>query len=276
MKIAFLIQAHANVAQLRMLASTLEALGGDVYLHFDKKSPESLADLPASVRVAERIPVYHGGYSQVACTLALLRKALPQQYDRYFLLSGQCFPIKSKDWLLDRLTLDVDYLNIYPMPCDALQKRLDRLQGYHFERHSESAAHRLLNKLSRILPKRNFVNGMSVWPHAGSNWWCLRHESAAYVLDYVRRMPDFVRFMRTTAYPDEVFFQSILSNLGPKYAHRPALFHAEFNRATGRPRFFTMNDVALLDGTEAFFARKFDLAQQPDILHHYASAVLSG
>lgn len=276
MRIAFLIQAHANPAQISQLTRSLQALGGDVFLHYDRKSAEPLDGLPDGVRCVERIPVYHGGFSQVACTLLMLEQAVAQGYDRYFLLSGQCFPIKSRAWLLERLALDVDYLNIYPMPCDRLQKRLDRLQHHHFERHAESVGHKLMNRLARLLPKRDFVNGLSVWPHAGSNWWCLRHDSVAYVLDYVRRMPGFVRFMSTTSYADEVFFQSILSNMGPGYATRPALFHAEFEPASGRPRLFTMADVPMLDATEAFVARKFDLAREPQVLLHYAAAAAGG
>lgn len=270
MRVAFLIQAHTNVPQINLLSEALERLGGRVYLHFDGKSTEPLDGLRPSVRQVKRHAVYHGGFSQVVATLELLHEAAADGHDRYFLLSGQCFPIKPAAWLRERMAADVDYINMYPMPCDLLHKRLDRLQHHHFERHSASTVHRLMNRLAARLPKRDFVNGMSMWPHAGSQWWCLRHSTATYVLDYVRRMPAFVRFMKTTSYPDEVFFQSILSNLGPSHQRRPALFHAEFAE-NGHPRVFSLADVGMLDATEAMFARKFDLKNSPDLLQHYFS-----
>ena len=273
MRIAFLVQAHANVPQLTLLTRALRASGGDVYIHVDSKSKEDPTPLSTLATLVERIPVFHGGFSQVRATLLKLQAAMRKGYDHYFLLSGQCFPIKSAEWLSTRLAAGGDFLNYYPMPRDKFQKRLDRLQHFHFERHGHSRWHALLNKGAKRLPKRDFVNGLSLWPYAGSNWWCLRDSTVRFIDDYVNRHSDFVRFMRLTAYSDEVFFQSIVSNMGIEDELRPALFCADFDPSTDRPRIYTTADIDLLDAREAFVARKFDLISSPEVLMHYAGRV---
>lgn len=270
MKIAFLVQAHSSVRQLSMLSKALTSTDSDVYIHFDKKSREDLGDLKDAVTVA-RVPVYHGGFSQVKATLNLLGAAVKKNYDYFFLLSGQCFPIKSLTWLQQRLDGKTDFINCYPMPRDAFKKTLDRLEHFYFERHAESAVHSLLNKISYRLPKRNFVRGLSLWPYAGSQWWCLRKNTVLYILDYVARNPGFSRYMSTTTCSDEVFFQSIISNMGNTKEQKPALFCADFDAETARPKIYTTKDIPMLDGRDVFVARKMDLNVDSGIIDYYSS-----
>lgn len=271
MKIAFLVQAHTNQQQVELLADALTSPHSDVFVHYDAKS--QLRE-PTDLRLIPRISVYHGGYSQVQCTLDMLHIARATgQYDYYFFLSGQCFPIKPLGWLMDRLCPKLDYINYYPMPRDAFAKRLDRLEHFHFERHSERRSHAWLNRLARKLPKRNFVKGLSLWPYAGSNWWCLRASTIDYVLDYVRRNPRFVSYLRYTSYCDEVFFQSIISNMAIESELKPALFCADFDPTTGRPKVYTVDDIDLLTASDVFVARKMDLRIDARVIEHFAQLV---
>lgn len=272
MRVAFLVQAHTNVQQISMLANVLSSDISDVYVHFDRKSSEDLS-LLKNATIVPRVPVYHGGFSQIRATLTLLRAAIPQQYDHYFLLSGQCFPIKSLSWLMEKLNPSCDYINFYPMPREALAKRLDRLESFYFERQSDHAIYLWLNRLARRLPKRNFVKGLSLWPYAGSNWWCLRKSTVEYILQYTDRYPKFSRYLSTTSYSDEVFFQSIISNMGIESELKPALFCADFDPTTQHPRIYTMADIPLLDSREVFLARKMNLKVSPEIIHHYSKLV---
>jgi hypothetical protein len=275
MKVAFLVQAHTNVAQLHRLTQVLSSDRSDVYLHFDRKSPEDPTGL-AQATLVPRLPVYHGGFSQVTATLSLLRAAIAHQdYDYYFLLSGQCFPIKSLDWLAAKLDGTSDYINYYPMPCEALAKGLDRLEYFYFERQAKPGAYGLVNQLAKRLPKRNFVKGLDLWPHAGSQWWCLRHRTIGDILQYVDRHPRFSRYLRTTSYSDEVFFQSIISTLGIESALKPALFCADFDPATRRPKTYTTADIPLLDARDVFVARKMDINVAPEIVNHYRSCPIN-
>ena len=273
MRIAFLVQAHTNVKQISMLSSLLSSDRSDVYVHFDKKSSEDLSGL-TNATIVPRIPVYHGGFSQVQATLNLLRSAVKQNYDYYFLLSGQCFPIKPLSWLMDTLDPSFDHIDFYAMPKDIYAKRLDRLEYYYFEKQSENSAYLWLNRLlKRIMPKRNFVKGLSLWPYAGANWWCLRHSTIEYVLNYTDRYPKFSRYMSMTSYSDEVFFQSIISNMGIESELKPALYCADFDPATKHPKIYTLQDIPLLDSREVFVARKMDINVEPEIVHHYRELI---
>jgi Core-2/I-Branching enzyme len=274
MRIAFLIQAHTNVEQISLLAETLSSEWSDVYVHLDRKSPGDWSSLnQENMTLVPRIPVYHGGFSQVQATLNLLRNAIEQQYDHYFLLSGQCFPIKPLSWLWERLNPGCDYINCFPMPQESWEKRFDRLEHFYFEQQTDQVMYLWINRLARRLPKRNFKKGLGLHPYAGSQWWCLRKKTVEFILDYVDRYPKFSQYLSTTSYSDEVFFQSIIAQMNIASELKPALFCADFDPITRRPKVYTYADIPLLDSREVFIARKIDLMVDAAIVNHYRSIV---
>lgn len=193
-RIAFLVQAHRAPQQLSRLAACLRSAGGDdqVYIHVDAKADQ------APFRQLEKVPgvhvdptpivVGHGGFTQVEATLRMLRRAVASgPFSHYMLLSGQCFPTKPVAVLHDLFHGDHhDFINYYPMPNLAKAKGLDRLEQFHFEHWPWTR----LNGVVKRLPKRNFVKGLSAWPHAGSQWWALRHATVTQILKFVDVTPN--------------------------------------------------------------------------------------
>jgi hypothetical protein len=254
--IAFLIQAHCNPPQIAEAVRRLQYNGHRAFIHYDRKSADDLSLIQNNL-ISQRIPVYHAGISQVNATLHMLRAARAAgRFDYYFLMSGQCFPVNDVAWLESRVGDGNIYLNYRAMPIETWAKRLDRLEHFYFER--DGAVSRLANRFLKRLPKRNFVKGLSLWPYAGSNWWCLPHDVVNYVLEYVDRYPYYHRYMRYTSYPDEVYFHSIISNMELRSRLRPALFYARFNEKTGRPFVFDKDTIGDIPTEEVFVARKFD------------------
>ena len=79
--------------------------------------------------------------------------------------------------------------------------------------------------------------------------------------------------MSMTSYSDEVFFQSIISNMGIESELKPALYCADFNPATKHPKIYTLQDIPFLDSREVFVARKMDINVEPEIVHHYRELI---
>jgi hypothetical protein len=49
-------------------------------------------------------------------------------------------------------------------------------------------------------------------PHGGSNWWCLTRSAVEYVHQFLLTHPQVSNYFRSSFLPDEMFFQTILSN----------------------------------------------------------------
>ncbi len=264
-KVAFLVLAHTNPEQVRMLIGALTSEHTDVYVHFDAKYKGDLSIIKENV-IEKRNEVYHSGYSVVNSTIDLIRYAYNSgaRYEYYMLLSGQCFPVRSVSWLCDVLTGEHDYINYYPMPREISAKTLDRLEYFHVE--GDSVFTKASRRLLRCLPKRNFVKGMSMWPYSGSQWWCLREDTVRYILGFIDKYPAYSGYMRTTRIPDEVYFHSIISNMGIEHEIRPALFRAEFDPKTNRPYIVNKENINRLNREGIFILRKFDTKVDTEVI----------
>lgn len=257
-RVAFLVLAHTNPFQIRHLVNRLETGGHKVFIHYDRRSGDDLSIIHDRL-IPQRISAFHGGFSLVRATLLLMHAAMEDSsYDYFMLLSGQCFPVNGNSWLVERLKGGKLFISYHRMPVDLFAKRLDRLEHFYFE--GSGLVRKTVNRVARKLPKRDFVKGMSVWPYCGSQWWCLPNEVVKYILGYVDRFPSYVRFMSTTAYSDEVFFHSIISNMAIEERMAPALFYARFDPKTNRPVIFGTPEAPIseIPREHVFVARKFD------------------
>ena len=108
MKVAFLMQCHKNPEQINLLLEALNHPMVDVFVHVDKKS-QAIKD-----KITQRAGVYilpeqqcvdvqWAQYSQVEATLQLLRAAVIGGYSHYWLISGQDYPLRPMDNILDFL-----------------------------------------------------------------------------------------------------------------------------------------------------------------------------
>ena len=101
LKHAYMISAHKNIRQLKLLLSMLDNEQNDIFLHIDVKSndidPEEISSHIKMSRLylVERTSVKWASYSIVNATLLLLKCAIKHgPYAYYHLLSGQDLPLK--------------------------------------------------------------------------------------------------------------------------------------------------------------------------------------
>ena len=92
---------------LARLVGALAGQGAAFYVHIDRKvDPAPFAQALAAMRdvhFVEPVRVNWMGFSIVEATLRLMRAARRQGYDRYSLLSGQDYPIRSNSSIADVL-----------------------------------------------------------------------------------------------------------------------------------------------------------------------------
>ena len=112
MKIGFLILAHKNPNQLKDLITTLLTFNeSKIYIHIDLKNLNQFSDLikyfsenNKVLFIEEKYKVSWGACSQIKATYALIKEAVKNKSENYFMLiSGQDFPIKKTTEILNFL-----------------------------------------------------------------------------------------------------------------------------------------------------------------------------
>ncbi len=276
MKIAYLILAHKNPPQLTKLISTLNNSESDIYIHIDKK--HSLYEYKKNISIAKnihfikrRVNIKWGGFSMIKATLNLLKLATQAHHDYYILLSGQDYPIKSYQELKNKLSeSQFQYIDFYKMPAPEINIKMYRLEYFFIptkNRHSKSGT--IINNFLMKLGERNWKKAFgNAYPHAGFQWWCLSHNCVQYILEYIKSHRKLVNYFRFVKIPDEMFFQTILSDSPFRNHIQPSLMFADWKRGNPVPPLPAIIDESYLKSlseSDKYFARKFDLAKYPDI-----------
>ena len=262
-KIAFLLMAHRDPERLAAKAQALAAHGDRVVIHFDARARradwESLRSALSGddgIAFAARVRCGWGEFSLVQATLNLIEEAR-RRFDgitHYFLISGDCYPTKSRGYLDRYLEQDRDVIEVADFHGDWIKTGLreDRLVFRHWfnERRRKRLFYASLNLQRRLGWSREVPEGLEV--RIGSQWWALRAGTVEKILEFMRRRRDVVRFFRTTWIPDETFFQTLAAHLVPadqisgyppthlRFSDygMPLVFHddhADYLRAANRP-----------------------------------------
>ena len=285
MRIAYLILTHSMPDHLGRLIGALRDEGVRTFVHVDGKVsiapflPHRAADVEFLDR---RIDVYWGQWQMVEATLRLMARAVEVSDPDYLvLLSGSCYPIRSRRYIRGLLG-DSNHLfmNSVSMPDEASHKPLSRLERFRLRsdqswlenavRAAPIMAHgpwpgRPFSR--RWLLTRDWRAEMRLAPYAGSSWWALPSDAARYVLDVADRQRDIVRFFENTRSPDESFFQTILANSDFAPRIRRNLTYADWSSGGSHPAIITTTHIEKLARPGSFvgpyqigdhcFARKF-------------------
>jgi len=232
-KLAFLILAHDNPAQLARLCERLDPERHDLFIHIDAKAElapfvEALAEKKLKANIARRrVSVSWAGYSVVEAMLTVIDDALAstERYGKLVLLSGSCYPIKPIGRLVDHFEGDGDASHIsaiaitagdthlrklfmrrlfndgfLPVPISSRLPRVDRLLA------------RVATKTSAYLPRDvdRLLEGLK--PHFGSQWWALTPACAAFVRTELASRPAIESVYRSAYAPDEQVIQTLVAN----------------------------------------------------------------
>lgn len=211
-KLAFLVFAHADAAQLQRLRQSLAPF--PVYLHCDSRVTAddfaAMTDgLPAERIVQPRQECKWAQWGLVAAEVAALRQALRSSTAEHFvIMTGSDYPIapvvEIARFLAPLPGRSVAQIGPMPRPNWGSSGGLARLKYRHFAWDK---------RMIRIPVPRSLPNGLV--PAGGGHQKVLCRAHAQTVVDVFDTRPDLVRFWRRTWSSDETFVPTIL--LSPQF-----------------------------------------------------------
>jgi len=267
MRLAHLVLAHNNPAQLERLVKRLIHGNTDIYIHLDAKTDirefVHLEALENVFFISNRTSVTWADFSMMMATLTsfeeILKTRLP--YSHINLLSGHDYPLKQAAAIQSFLFKNPDktfmrFRSIY----DEWPETLSRFTKYHLGDYNFPFRFRLQWLMNKLLPAKKLPNGLK--PYGFSQWLTITPVCAQYVIDYLKENPKVKRFFRMTWGVDELVFQTILLNSNLKdTVVNDHLRYIKFAERGFSPKTLTMEDAEILVNSNKFYARKFD----PDI-----------
>ena len=275
MKVAYLILAHTSPAMLKALVTAIKKPKETVFVHLDRKTampPFEKLLAGQCTFIEQRENVSWGSFSTIRATLSLLQAAIAAgQFDYFCLLSGADYPIKPVHAFELYLAAHAgnEYIrcrNIAGLP----PKFKKRYTGFFlFENRSEflKKLNYGITKIQRLFYKRKPYAGKPIF--CGSQWWTLTGACVRYIMDFMAAHPDCMSYFKYTHLSDEMFFHTIIA--GSPFSGRiqnDNLRHIVFEEDSSHPHVWTMADKETLLQSPAYFARKFDLSIDSDIIEH--------
>lgn len=316
MRIAALVMAHKNDDQVGRLIDRLAHPDVDVFLHLDAKwdlSQDRIDRLctlnGGRVYLTRRVSVEPMTYLSLTAELVLIEEAMGRDYGYLMLLSGQDYPLKPVDSIVEELAgehprpfVDVTMWHERNWVATSFGSTwaLKSLRATVKRGINNRVGPRVLNKAlrggnhvvaeaaSRVRhrvsgPPAERLRALGVEPAGGSQWWILPADMAATVLERSRD-DRLAAVFKNVGSPDETFVQSVLAN--SRHASRLTVnpwdevrqmtrTYTHFEPGAGHPVLLGVADFDTLAESDALFARKFDLAHDEKVLDLIDERLLS-
>jgi hypothetical protein len=265
-RIAYLLLTHKDPEGVIAQANRLAEGGDCVAIHFDARAPDTafaqiraaLAGNPCVTFARRRVKCGWGEWSLVEATLETLRAAVAAfpRATHFYLLSGDCMPIKSAEYAHAFLDADdadhIEAVDFFASDWIKTGIKEERLIYRHWfnERTQKDWFYRSMALQQRLGLRRRVPADLQM--QIGSQWWCLRRRTVEWVLEFIARRRDVLRFFRTTWIPDETFFQTLVRHVVPE---------AEIRSRT--PTFLMFTDYGM---PVTFYNDHYDLRVAQDYL----------
>lgn len=279
MKIAYIIAAHKNSEQLKLLINKLDYKDNDLYIHIDLKNEKLFYEIDDYTRkykniilIKNRINVNWSGFSQVQATINSMKEIVESgiNYDYISFISGQDFPIKSNEYISN--FLQKNYGKEFMEYRDVDECDLFRLKVYNLFREYKNIRKtymRVIDNILRrvqkpIIKRNNFIN---INLFHGSSWFTITHSCMKYILNYLDRNPEYLKDFKYTLCPDEHFFQMIVLNSKFKEnVKNDNLRYIDWNGCRNSPRTLNITDLDKIEESDKLIARKFDIETDKHII----------
>lgn len=269
-RIAYILLCHKDPEGIIAQAQRLTAAGDFVSIHFDARAKKedfdkirtALVPNPSVAFTKRRAKCGWGEWSLVEATLMAVEAAVASfpRATHFYMLSGDCMPIKSAEFahdFLDKQEVDYiesfDYFNSDWIKTGIKEERLI-YRHYFNERNNKRLFYASMQLQGKLGLTRKVPSDIAM--QIGSQWWCLRRRTVEWVLDFVKKRKDVMRFFRTTWIPDETFFQTIVRHLVPEHELRTRTLTFLMFTDYGMPVTFYNDNYDLLLSQDYLFARK--------------------
>lgn len=279
MKIAFLVLAHRSPAQTGRLCDRLSSDCTRAYVHVDAK-----ADIAAFARAVgdptvildTRVDVRWGAWGMVEATLALIDRALSDAPDHLYLVSGQDYPIKPLELIVQTVAAaDCEWMTVFPMSTGGVDKPRRRITNrfqplLHMSRPWARRLRLVTHGLNMLLPQRDperYAPGVALY--GGASWWCVSAPTMRRMRALHAERPGLIALFKRAQNPDEAFFQTSLMAVAADRPRRANPTHVRWDKSRGAaesPEVLTIADLDALRASDRLLARKFDAAVDGAVL----------
>lgn len=280
MKIAHLILVHAAPDQVKRLVDSLQHPDVDIYLSIDLKTeinPFLIFEKYKNVYfIKNRIKNYWGDYSLVKSTLIGFEEILSsgKTYDHVNFLSGSDYPLQSPENFMSFLkdnpdTAFMEYYNIK----DVWQEAITRIETYDLGYYKIKGIYLFQQVVNFFLPKRTLPYQMEAVGR--SQWFTLPIACVQYIVEYMRTHSKIERYFKFVWGSDEIIFQTILYNSPlKKMMKNDNLRYIDWTEKGVSPKLLTLADKNKLRDSGKFFARKFNMDVDAEILEYIDKEML--
>jgi hypothetical protein len=277
LKQAILVTAYKNYEHLEKIIQFFEDDSFEIYVHVDKKSFISNAELDNLKRykslqlITQKYKVNWGGFNHLKSILYLVNKALLNSDIVYFhLITGHDFPIKSLDYFKNFTQSNgkKEQLEFFQVPRESWANNggMDRLEYFNFFDLFDYKNHKQRNWLFKITAFQKKINLKRKLPanmpklYGGSTYWSLSRASLEYVSEYTQKNKWVLNRFKFTLCAEEFYFQTILMNsFFANSVVNNNLRYIDWNARNGNnPAILDESDYEKLVSSEALFARKFE------------------
>jgi hypothetical protein len=294
----YLVQTHREPLQIRRLVARIRRDSPRAHIVIAHDATAAPLDAQLFARLDVHVlgsmgPVVRGEFSMVDAYFHAVREisARGLDYDWLTLISGQDYPLRplaSYEQHLEREPFDA-YLQygdvLGPDSPWAARRSQGRLRYfYRYRRLDERWKERRwlmrrLNGLQKIVHFHTTLApylGVRTLNHpftqafrcyGGSAWHTLSRTCVSFLGAERERNTQLVEHFRHTMSPEEAFVHTVLVNSQRFRIHRGNLRFIDFTGSIGgSPRTLTRTDLTTLVASECFFARKFDVNVDAEVL----------
>lgn len=303
MNINYLMLVHKNPIQVKRLINALWTEGAEFFIHVDKKVDIenfkkliSPSDKIHYVPDDKRIDGHWGDLSLMEATMSMMRMVLERKYKGHcVLLSGQDYPLRSNDYIVDYLSRHENqcFINVYPIPDPKKISEnggLERFTAWTFDCRNPNNPRmkakitpfsfrlktlggfiRLTCHRCELLPKalkcwfrkRHYPKGLAM---LFNEFWCtLTCDAVKKLIDEYDHRPELQEYYRYFHIPDESMIAGILCSDPDFVAHlMPMCHYIDWKNVDGgSPKTLITEDLqpiqkAMANKPWILFARKFE------------------
>lgn len=224
MRIAYLILCHKDPQHIARLVNKITDDNADAFIHIDVEVDDTqfkqLLDRNEYVYfVKDRIKPYWGGFSAVEATMKLIDLANDTGiYDRYILLQGADYPLKSNNYILNFFenNRDIEFIKGVETTNSKNYYLYSKSRMYWFF-DKKNFWRKILNRLNRITRLKTrkgyvVVNNEKYNIFWGAAQWALTRECIEYISYFYKNNINFNRYFKHVFPVDETYFHTIVLN----------------------------------------------------------------
>lgn len=282
MSLAILLLAHKNAHQVSRLFQAVYHPDDTFILHFDRRAEPALHQLGRELaRDYENVillparSILWGGARMSEIQIEAMRVALAanRRWHHFVNLTGQDFPIKSRDTAVARLAAkpDANYISWFdPIVTPLWNNARERLERYYLEwpwleqfLRQPYLGRRVKNVLGWKNKLPHVPRYRRAWPqffryYGGANHVILSREACSYMTRSLEAKR-IIRWLRHSAHANEITFQSVILNspLADTVVNAN-LREIVFPAHAPHPRTLLASDFDRLVRSDSLYARKFD------------------